>query len=309
MKILLYPIALALLLLVSATEQTAAQQVTDFQKALDEATEAVGDHRRFEEKIAFLLTLFPQAPDGYYIVDGDIAMTDVEIKQMVRDRQAELKGAKAWPDSARQGELIVITVGGLPSCYRTDAQRRLTYAVDKNSFASAPKPDAYQNIITELDEATDDWERACPECNIKFERLPITSPVQGEANFIVKYIGNQGSLIARAFFPLDPPSKRYVQITSGYYSGDYDRVGILRHELGHTLGYRHEHIRPEAPVNCAFSTESKKWVRINMGKYDKNSVMHYPCELSGQLAAGSYDFKLTTVDKASHTKFYVDICR
>ena len=42
------------------------------------------------------------------------------------------------------------------------------------------------------------------------------------------------------------------------------------HELGHTLGFRHEHTRPEAGV-CF---EDNNWRPLT--PYDSDSIMHYP---------------------------------
>ena len=281
----------------------------NFRKALEEATEAVGEPSLFDARVAALLTRLPQTPDGYYIVDGDIRMTEPEIRQMVRDRQSALKGAQPWPDSAKQGELIVITVDGVATCYRSAAERRLTYAIDKESFAAAPEQNAFEKIRQEFQAAAADWENACPECNITFEPVANTSPRQGDANFIVRYVGNQGTLIASAFFPKDLPPKRHVDIALAYYTAGYNRIGVLRHELGHVLGYRHEHVRPEVPFQCVFEPEDKKWSQISDAKYDKFSVMHYPCEVQGQLVAGSSNFALTKEDITSHRKFYVELCR
>ena len=194
-----------------------------------------------------------------------------------------------------------------------DPQRSavLTYAIDKASFAAAPEQDAFEKIQQKFQEATADWENACPECGIKFDATTNTSPQLGDTNFIVRYVGRPtGGLVARSFFPKDIPSKRYVDITSAYYIADFDRVGILRHELGHVLGYRHEHLRPEHPFQCAFETENAQWTKISDAAYDKFSVMHYPCKNdSGQFVAGSLEFALTDVDKASHKEFYVELCR
>jgi hypothetical protein len=46
--------------------------------------------------------------------------------------------------------------------------------------------------------------------------------------------------------------------------------GVFRHELGHVLGLRHEHIR--APGT--WCTEDTSWRAVTA--YDSNSVMHYP---------------------------------
>jgi hypothetical protein len=46
--------------------------------------------------------------------------------------------------------------------------------------------------------------------------------------------------------------------------------GVLRHELGHVLGFRHEHTRPEA--GTCFEDDS--WIPLT--PYESDSVMHYP---------------------------------
>ena len=58
------------------------------------------------------------------------------------------------------------------------------------------------------------------------------------------------SYLARAFFPNEERAERNVLIDESSFHVDPDGalqlVGILRHELGHTLGWRHEHTRPES---------------------------------------------------------------
>jgi len=295
----------------SAGENSSAQQdkSTSFVSALDAATNAVGNPNEFDAKIAALLALFPQTTTGYYIVDGDIKATEADIRNMVRDRSEAKAGREPWPVSARQGELIVMTEGGAPTCYRTAPERRLTYAIDKNSFASAPDANAFEDISKVLADAMRDWEKECPECGINFVRLDTPLAQNAQPNFIVRYIGPQGTLLASAFFPKDVPAKRYLDIAQGYYTSGYDRRGVLRHEVAHILGYRHEHIRPETPFQCYFKPESKNWTRIASGDYDSESVTHYPCVVEGKLVAGSYTFALSKADIASHRKFYLETCR
>ena len=85
---------------------------------------------------------------------------------------------------------------------------------------------------------------------------------------------NTSQYIARAFFPNDGRSARNVLITSSAFtttSGGRDFEGILRHELGHTLGFRHEHIRLANPCTTEANTNNRA-----LTVYDEQSVMHYP---------------------------------
>jgi hypothetical protein len=78
---------------------------------------------------------------------------------------------------------------------------------------------------------------------------------------------------ARAFFPNDQRAQRNLLIAGAAFTttqGGRDFQGILRHELGHTLGFRHEHIWSST---CA--DESTDDAR-QLTEYDVDSVMHYP---------------------------------
>lgn len=74
----------------------------------------------------------------------------------------------------------------------------------------------------------------------------------------------------------------------------FDKTGVLRHELGHVLGYRHEHIGNVPGCN----TEGVSWERLT--PYTPNSVMHYFCG-----GAGSFDLSLRDLDKAGHRCLYL----
>src|SRR5213075_1563217 len=68
--------------------------------------------------------------------------------------------------------------------------------------------------------------------------------------FDVRPVNVNGQYLARSFFPNEPRSARNVLIDESSFAldpgGKLQLVGILRHELGHTLGARHEHTRPES---------------------------------------------------------------
>lgn len=76
--------------------------------------------------------------------------------------------------------------------------------------------------------------------------------------------------LMKAFFPNYARSERNILVDdSSFGYAYYTFLGIMKHELGHTLGFRHEHIRVEG--GCA---EGGKWAPVTA--YDSSSVMHYP---------------------------------
>ena len=76
-------------------------------------------------------------------------------------------------------------------------------------------------------------------------------------------------------------------------SGNLQLVGILRHELGHSLGFRHEHTRPEAGT-CF---EDNNWRALT--PYDSSSIMHYP-----QCNGSSDDLSMTASDRTGAQALY-----
>jgi hypothetical protein len=110
---------------------------------------------------------------------------------------------------------------------------------------------------------------------------------------------NVGDYLARAFFPDEPRAARNVLIDESSFQlapppEKLQLAGILRHELGHTLGFRHEHTRPESGT-CF---EDSNWRPLT--SYDAFSVMHYP-QCNG---LGDWSLVLTPRDMAATACLY-----
>jgi hypothetical protein len=148
--------------------------------------------------------------------------------------------------------------------------------------------------------ATNAWENTC---GIKFEHRAALDVTPGSspagALFAVREFNADGSFIAASFFPNDPPSRRRLLIDPSFFAKDlaFDPVGVLRHELGHILGFRHEHIRSGAPPDCPHESldETKELTK----KYDPRSVMHYFCG-----GVGSKELKITDLDREGSRLVY-----
>lgn len=110
-------------------------------------------------------------------------------------------------------------------------------------------------------------------------------------DFDIRPVDVDGEYLARAFFPRYSRTSSNVLIDKSALNlnplGQLSIDGILRHELGHVLGLRHEHTRPES--GACF--EDYEWV--SYGNYDRNSVMHYP-QCNGN---GDWSLTLSYMDK------------
>lgn len=229
------------------------------------------------------------ADHRYYIYEGDLLLARDEVRYELVNGAGARTGSSGKGNPSR--ELIVAVQNGRPSIW-PKGQRALTYDVDEASF---PDPATYQQVVAGMEQASREWVAACPQCGVSLTHLAAhdAAPHDGDATFIVSYSPVESGTVAVSFFPYDPPEKRRLYVFPDYLDTSYDHVGVFRHEIGHILGYRHEHIRPQA--GC--QNEAGAWQPLS--PYDRRSVMHYFCGKGGTLTLA-----LTGIDKASHRKEY-----
>jgi serine protease len=163
-------------------------------------------------------------------------------------------------------------------------QHQLTYCID-NGFK-----DLKPAMIEAMSIATQDWEKYA---NVKFTYEPLEDEncrTSQNTLFQVRMIPSKKvPYSAKAFFPDFPPKNRIVFFKKHFIekSSVAHFIGVTRHELGHVLGFRHEHIHPDnAEANC---TEDAAFKPIT--DYDNLSVMHYT------LCGGLGDLQLSESDK------------
>ncbi|EQC45199.1 matrixin [Bacteriovorax sp. BSW11_IV] len=192
------------------------------------------------------------AATGVYIIDGDIPLLHPSQKfDFIQ---------------SNEDKLIVDTVDGVYDIWNKFDRMNLTYCVSdefgKNKAAT----------VAAFKQATKDWMEAA---NVRFEYVASEDDNCTTSNNNVMFnvapaFGER--YLARAFFPNYPREYRDVLVNDDSYEYNAKALaGFIRHELGHVLGFRHEHISKDSERVCDEDENFKP-----LTKYDSASVMHYP---------------------------------
>ena len=262
-----------------------AQQATpeEAQEALKSAAEAARTQAKqltFEE----FRDQTPFVPEtGKYYVNGD---TPIRNEKLLREFYEQNIANTPPVPSGNVPEFTIITNGGLDQLWGATQQRQLSYCVS-TAFGGR-----HAAVVADMQGATAAWEAVA---DVDFIYHPGEDSICDTSNdgvlFDVRPVNAGGQFLAAAFFPNDPRDDRSVVIDPSSYgldpNGNLTLRGILRHELGHVIGARHEHVRPDAGA-CFEDTD---WRPVT--DYDAFSVMHYP-QCNG---LGDWTLRLTETDK------------
>lgn len=214
-------------------------------------------------------------PSGVRIVNGDEPVdTTGELRQFYDNL------TKA-PKKTLEDGLIVNTVSGTDDKWSASQALNLTYCVS-TKFGTR-----HDDIVNAMAGGTALWEGASTKVNFTYVPSADASCTTRNNSVLFSVEPVQTSqYIARAFFPSTPKRSRNVLVDDSIWSsGTWTPANVLGHELGHTLGFRHEHTRPESGT-CF---EDNNWRPLT--PYDSVSIMHYPqCNGgSANLSFSAYD--------------------
>ena len=183
------------------------------------------------------------------------------------------------PQVGNERLISQINEEGLKDLWSIDEPQELSFCIS-NVFRSS-----YDHIKTITVLAAEEWMK---HANVDFKIVDNMSCEDNPRDVLFRVVptSRRVPFKARAFFPSS--ERRKIQINRKFTDiSEADLKQLMLHELGHVLGFRHEHIHPAAGGECLELGDFEP-----ITDYDPSSIMHYPnCD------QGLNNYVLSDLDK------------
>jgi hypothetical protein len=255
---------------------------------------AGGSQQEQEQQLSweeFRAQVYQEPDTGIFIVNGDEPILNETGLREFYDRMIDEQASAGEQEGLGQAQQpLIANYPGYLAVWSVPAALNITYCISGASFGGD-----YANVMTAMHTAAADWRAT--GASIQFIHSSMLDTNCNNSTGVVFNVrkadnpppGSPAPPLARAFFPGATRYNSELLIWPGALGNisPLTLAGILRHELGHVLGFRHEHTRPEAGT-CF---EDNNWRSLTT--YDSASVMHYP-QCNGTNLTG--DLVLTPTD-------------